>query len=189
MILCLLEFSYSDSYKNDIYRYVVMFKFGQIAFDVILSHVIRDKLLIAPLLVLIQMSEILVTIGARDFVEFTLSFLVKISLIVVQRLFIYPFIHTILTLLPRWNLLARHSFGRKALTRKEKKQREARWKKVNENIELQTEGVEPLVDSITIYSVEKTGGILLPFMCLFLMLLYRETEIAMNYNINQHELL
>ncbi len=189
MILCLLEFSYSDSYKNDIYRFVVMFKFVQIAFDVVLSHLIRDKLLIAPLLVLMQMSEILVTIGARDFVEFTLSFLVKISLIVIQRLFIYPFIHTILTLLPRWNMLVRHSFGKKGLTRQEKKQREARWKKINENIELQTEGVEPLVDSITIYSVEKTGGILIPFMCLFLMLVYRETEIAMNYNINQHELL
>ena len=30
---------------------------------------------------------------------------------------------------------------------------------------------------------------MLPFMCLLLMLLYNETEMAMSYNINQYELL
>ena len=189
VMLCIWEFSYSDTYKNDIYRFVVIFKVSHILFDVIISQVIKDKLLVAPLLVTIQMTEILVTIGARDFIEFTLSFLVEVSLVVFQRLFLYPLIKTMSTLWPRWKMLASQTFGRKGITRQEKKELEFRWKKVNEDIELQSEGVEPLLHSISIYSIEKTGGILVPFLLLFLMLIYRETEVAMNYNINQHELL
>lgn len=189
MLMCALEFSYSDIFKKDIYRYIVLFRICSLGVDVFLSFAIKEKLLTAPLLVLIQMTELLITIGARDFVEFTLSFLVKVTLMVVQRLFLYPMMKTISTLWPRWKMLAAQAFGSRGLTRQQTKEREAMWRKVNEDIELRTEGVEPLLDSISIYSIEKTGSILVPFMCLLLMLIYRETEIAMNYNINQHELL
>jgi len=148
-----------------------------------------DRLLAAPFLVSIQMAELLITIGARNFVEFTLSFLVEVALSVVQRLFLYPLIKTVMTLWPRWKLLAIQAFGSKGLTRQEKQEQELRWKKVNEDIELISEGVEPLLDSLSIYSVDKTGGIMLPFMCLLLMLLYNESEMAVKYNINKFELL
>jgi hypothetical protein len=145
--------------------------------DLVTSHIMGDRLLAAPLLVSIQMAEMLVTIGARSFVEFSLCFLVEISMIVFQRLFLYPLIRTILTLLPRWRLLAIQAFGSKGLTRQDQQERELRWKKVNEDIELRSEGVEPLLDSLSLYSVEKTGSILFPVMCLLLMLLYKESEI------------
>ena len=188
-MMCLWEFSYSDIFRNHIYRFKILFQLCQMLLDLAISHIMGDRLLAAPLLVSIQMAELLVTVGARNFVEFTLSFLVEISLSIVQRLFLYPLIKTIMTLWPRWKLLATQSFGKKGLTRQEKQEREARWKKVNEDIDLRSEGVEPLLDSLAIYSIEKTGSIMLPFMCLLMMLLYKETEIAMSYNINQHELL
>ena len=147
------------AFRNNIYRYKVLFQLCQMLLDLLISHIMGDRLLAAPLLVSIQMAELLVTIGARNFVEFTMSFLVEIALLVVQRLFLYPLIKTILTLWPRWKLLASQAFGGKGLTRQEKQEREARWKKVNEDIELRSEGVEPLLDSLSIYSVEKTGVI------------------------------
>lgn len=189
LLMCLWEFSYSDVFRNHIYRFKIIFQLCQMILDLVISHIMGDRLLAAPFLVSIQMCELLITIGARNFVEFTLSFLVEVALSVVQRLFLYPLIKHIMTLWPRWKLLVTHALGNKGLTREEKKEQEQLWKKVNEDIELRSEGVEPLLDSLSIYSVDKTGGIMLPFMCLLLMLLYNETEMAMSYNINQYELL
>ncbi|KAL7555003.1 hypothetical protein ACHAWF_018580 [Thalassiosira exigua] len=189
ILMCVWEFSYSDVFRNNIYRFKVLFQLCQVLMDLVVTQIMGDRLLAAPLLVSIQMAELLVTLGARNFVEFTLSFLVEISLSVVQRLFLYPLIKTVLTLYPRWMLLASQTFGRKGLTRQEKQDQESKWKKVNEDIQLRSEGVEPLLDSLSIYSVEKCGSILLPFMCFFLMLVYTETEMAYKYNINQPELL
>eukprot|EP00804_Cyclotella_cryptica_P031375 CCRYP_012196-RE/>CCRYP_012196-RE protein AED:0.02 eAED:0.02 QI:303/0.85/0.87/1/0.71/0.62/8/63/3730 len=189
MMLCFIEFSYSDSFKNHIYRFVVLFRFCSFSFDVLMSNVIKEKLLIAPLMVLIQMIEVLITIGARDFVEFAMSFFIKNAMLVALRLFLYPLIQTIRTVLPRWRMLAHQTFFEKGLTRQQKRDRETLWKKVNEDIELRSEGVEPLLDAVSVYSIEKAVSITVPFMCLLLMYLYPETEIAMNYGINQHELL
>ena len=189
LLMCLLEFSYSDIFRNHIYRFKVLFQMCQMLLDLVISHIMGDRLLAAPFLVSIQMAELLITIGARNFVEFTLSFLVEVALSVVQRLFLYPLIKTVMTLWPRWKLLAIQAFGSKGLTRQEKQEQELRWKKVNEDIELRSEGVEPLLASLSIYSVDKTGGIMLPFMCLLLMLLYNECEMAVKYNINKFELL
>ena len=189
ILMCLWEFSYSDDFRNNIYRFKVVFQLCQMMLDLVTSHIMGDRLLAAPLLVSIQMAEMLVTIGARNFVEFTLCFLVEISMIVFQRLFLYPLIRTILTLLPRWRLLAIQAFGSKGLTRQDQQERELRWKKVNEDIELRSEGVEPLLDSLSLFSIEKTGSILFPVMCLLLMLLYKESEMAKSYDINQQELM
>jgi hypothetical protein len=86
-------------------------------------------------------------------------------------------------------LLAIQAFRSKGLTRQDQQERELRWKKVNEDIELRSEGIEPLLDSLSLYSVKKTGSILFPFMFFMLMLLYTESEMAKTYNINQQELL
>ena len=96
------------------------------------------------------MAELLVTIGARNFVEFTLCFLVEVALLVVQRLFLYPLIHRILILSPRWKLLASEALRLNGVSQEEKQQGELAWKKVNEDIEFRSESVEPLLFSLSI---------------------------------------
>ncbi|KAL3768820.1 hypothetical protein ACHAWU_006921, partial [Discostella pseudostelligera] len=189
MLLCLWEFSYSAAFRNNIYVFKVVFQLCQVVLDVAVSFIMGDRLLAAPILVSIQMSELLVTIGARNFVEFTLCFLVQVALLVVQRLFLYPLVHRILILLPRWKILASEALRLDGVTRQDKQLRELTWKKVNENIELRSEGVEPLLHSLSLYSVEKTGVMLLPFMHFLLALFYTQSEMANNYDINQQELL
>ena len=188
-MLCFLEFSYSEHFKNQIYSFVVLFRICSFCFDLVMSNMVQEKLLMAPLMVLIQMTEMLITIGARDFLEFSLAFFIKVAMLIVLRLLIYPLMKTIGTLWPRWRMLIDQSISSKGLTRQQKRDREARWKKINEDIELRTEGVEPLLDAISIYSIDKVGNMMVPFMCLMLMYLYPETEIAHQYGINQHELL
>jgi hypothetical protein len=189
IMMCLWEFSYSDDFRNNIFRFKVLFQLLQVLLELVASHVMGDRLLAAPLLVSIQMAELLVTMGARNFVEFTLCYLVEVSMMVFQRLFLNPLIKTIMTLWPRWRLMAIQALGSKGLTRQEQQERELRWKKVNEDIELRSEGVEPLLDSLSLYSVEKTGSILFPFMCFLVMFLYTESEMAKSYDINRQELL
>ena len=188
-MLCFLEFSYSEHFKNRIYSFVVLFRICAFCFDLVMSNMIQEKLLMAPLMVLIQMTEMLITIGARDFLEFSLAFFIKVAMLIILRLVIYPLMKTIGTLWPRWRMLLDQAISSKGLTRQQKKDREATWKKINEEIELRTEGVEPLLDAISIYSIDKIGNMMVPFMCLMLMYLYPETEIASQYGINQHELL
>ena len=189
ILMCVWEFSYSEMFKNNLFRFKVLFQMMQILLDLILTSIMGDRLLAAPLLVSIQMAEMLITCGAHNFVDFTLVFLLEVALNVFQRLLLYPLIKTITVLWPRWKILISRAFNSRGLTIEAKKQRELEFKRVNEDIELRTEGIEPLLDSLSIYSMEKTGGMLLPFMCLLLILLYRESEMASRYNINQHDLL
>ncbi|KAK1733572.1 IPT/TIG domain-containing protein [Skeletonema marinoi] len=189
ILMCVWEFSYSETFKNNLFRFKVLFQMMQILLDLILSSIMGDRLLAAPLLVSIQMAEMLITCGAHNFVDFTLVFLLEVALNVFQRLLLYPLLKTITVLWPRWKILVSRAVNNRGLTIEAKKQRELEFKSVNEEIELRTEGIEPLLDSLSIYSMEKTGGMLLPFMCLLLILLYRETEMASRYNINQHDLL
>ena len=189
ILMCVWEFSYSETFKNNLFRFKVLFQMMQILLDLLLSSIMGDRLLAAPILVSIQMAEMLITCGAHNFVDFTLVFLLEVALNVFQRLLLYPLIKTITVLRPRWKILISRAVNNRGLTIEAKKQRERALQKVNEEIELRTEGIEPLLDSLSIYSMEKTGGMLLPFMCLLLILLYRETEMASRYNINQHDLL
>lgn len=189
ILMCVWEFSYSEMFKNNLFRFKVLFQMMQILLDLLLSFIMGDRLLAAPLLVSIQMAEMLITCGAHNFVDFTLVFLLEVALNVFQRLLLYPLIKTTTVLWPRWKILVSKAVNNRGLTIEAKKQREMALKSVNEEIEFRTEGIEPLLDSLSIYSMEKTGGMLLPFMCLLLILLYRETEMASRYNINQHDLL
>ncbi len=189
VLLCLWEFSYSATFRNNIYLFKLVFQLCQVLLDLAVSFIMRDRLLAAPILVSIQMAELLVTIGARNFVEFTLCFLVEVALLVFQRLFIYPLVHRITILLPRWKLLASEALRHIGVSREEKQLGELAWKKVNEDIEFRSEGVEPLLFSLSLYTIEKTGVMLLPFMHFLLVLLYTESEMAKSYNINQQELL
>lgn len=44
--------------------------------------------------------------------------------------------------------------SRRRMTREDKAKEEMHWRKINEDIELEREGVEPLLDSYFVYSTE-----------------------------------
>ncbi|CAN0070535.1 unnamed protein product, partial [Heterosigma akashiwo] len=62
------------------------------------------------------------------------------------------------------------------------------WRRINEEIELESEGVEPLLDSYAVYANEVTALFLMPFVNVFLMVWGTETEIPDNYGIRENEM-
>lgn len=58
-------------------------------------------------------------------------------------------------LYPRWRMMWKRRFSsRRRMTREDKAKEEMAWRKINEDIELEREGVEPLLDSYFVYSTE-----------------------------------
>ena len=55
------------------------------------------------------------------------------------------------------------------MTREEKAAEELEWRRINEEIELSAEGVEPLLGAYSGYSVEVTAMLIFPFLNMFMM--------------------
>lgn len=51
-------------------------------------------------------------------------------------------------------MLRRRFSSRRRMTREDKAKEEMAWRKINEDIELEKEGVEPLLDSYFVYATE-----------------------------------
>ena len=79
-------------------------------------------------------------------------------------------VDTVTTLIPRWKMLFRRKFqARRRMTREEKAAEELEWRRINEEIELSAEGVEPLLGAYSGYSVEVTAMLIFPFLNMFMM--------------------
>mmetsp|Transcript_751 Transcript_751/g.1598 ORF Transcript_751/g.1598 Transcript_751/m.1598 type:complete len:1761 (+) Transcript_751:28-5310(+) len=188
-LLVIWEFSYSALFEDNVYVFIMVFKTIQMIMDVFMGDMLREHLMNAPLVVVIEVSEILVTMGASDFMDFTFSYFVELSVMIIERLYLDPALKTGWKLLPRWKMIFRRKFAkRKRLTRAQKQAEELEWRRINEEIELESEGIEPLLDSYGVYSVEITGGILSPFINYFLIMYFNETQMPVNYGIRQNEM-
>ncbi|CAM9147362.1 unnamed protein product, partial [Choristocarpus tenellus] len=66
-LLCIWEFSYSSTFSTYVYQFIVGFKIAQMVMDLIMEGLLREHLLVSPLLVSIGITEALVTMGADDF--------------------------------------------------------------------------------------------------------------------------
>ena len=76
-------------------------------------------------------------------------------------------------------MILHRKFGqRRRMTREEKAKEEMEWRRINEEIELESEGVEPLMESYSVYSCEVTGLFLGVFMNLFLIAFEVETQVS-----------
>ena len=72
MLLIIWEFSYSAIFEEWVYEIIVMFKVAQIFNDMILAEMLRENLLVAPLIIAIGVTEIMGTLPATLWI---LSFL------------------------------------------------------------------------------------------------------------------
>ena len=85
----------------------------------------------------------------------------------------------------RWKMMFRRKFqARRRMTREEKAAEELEWRRINEEIELSAEGVEPLLGAYSGYSVEVTAMLIFPFLNMFMMWFPMETQITSKYGIS-----
>merc|ERR1712023_376957 len=131
----------------------------------------------------------LVTLGASDFMDFTMSYFVELAVMILERLYLDPVMKETAKPWPRWKMMIKRRFAKKRrMTREQKAKEEAEWRRINEEIELESEGVEPLLDSYSVYSNEATALVLFPFVNLFLLWYFEETQIPVNYGIKKGDL-
>ena len=124
------------------------------------------------------------TMGAASFVEFTVSFMIDLSITTIDRLYLGPGISWITMLWPRWRMMLRRKFkSRRRMTREDKAKEELEWRRINEEIELANEGVEPLLDAYSGYSEQVTATLIGPAINLFMMYFPEELQITERYNI------
>ena len=60
-------------------------------------------------------------------------------------------------------MLSRRFSKKRHMTREQRAREEAEWKRINEEIALESEGVEPLIDSFTVYANETIVSVLYKF--------------------------
>ena len=125
-LLVVWEFSYSAEFEDNVYFYIVVFKFVQIIMDQVLAAYMREQLLITPLMVVIGISEMLVTLGASDFMDFTMSYFVELAVMILERLYLDPLMKETAKLWPRWKMMIKRRFAKKRRMTRRKRQRKRR---------------------------------------------------------------
>lgn len=189
LLLVFWEFTYSPLFGRSLHFYIILMKTLQISMEMLLMKILKEKLLCIPLLVLVGLTEMFIAMAASNFIEFIITYFVHIALSVVHKIYIDPILKGIQSLFPRW----KHSIAQKLYTRrkssvKAKKEEEDRKKKIDEEIELRNEGVDPLIDALTQSSIHMITRFLSPCAFLLIRLFNNFSDIATNYGINNHEL-
>jgi hypothetical protein len=128
--------------------------------------------------------------GANNFAQFILSFFSRELLMIFEHLYYMPIINQYQTIWPRLQMIFRRKVrGNKRMTRDQKAKEELEWRKINEEIEIASEGIEPMLDNFIDYTVSTTGNFLTPIAYSVLLLFYKESQIAYLYNIQQHNMI
>lgn len=192
--LCLMvqmEFSYSSAFGDNVYVFILIFKILYLLIEVfILSVICPDNLHWAPMSAAISTISGLTTMGAPTFTAFLLSFFVDHFLSIIEFIYWSPFISETMSLWPRWEMMLRRRFrGNKRLTRDEKAKEELEWRKINEQIELESEGIEPVLGSLADYAIDTTGLIISPLTYVCLQLFYYTNQIAPLYAILTNQII
>ena len=97
----LLEFSYWPIFSQQVYSFIVGMYFLDIFIAMGLESMLCESLLIAPIDVCINVIENTMTMGAASFVDFMVSFMVGLSITMIDRLYLGPAVDTVTTLIPR----------------------------------------------------------------------------------------
>lgn len=192
--LAVLEFSFSGIYADNQYLSIVTFKLFNMFLELMLNELIRENLLVSPVMVLSVIIELLITLGAVDFTDFVVAYYVELSLGVAERLFIDPLIKSMQAYGPLYGMNCKRMCRRNRAirTRAERKADEEQYRSALETVYRETESVEPILDSYLTYSNNLAGLLLSPAIQVFLLITdttgIRVTQIPELYEIRSTDL-
>merc|ERR1711937_600971 len=156
----------------------------------VLASLLRENLLIAPILVTIEITEIMITMGAENLTSFLLCYFLELLVLILERLYLDPGMKLAAKLMPKWRMMFKRRFQKKRhMTREQRAREEAEWKRINEEIALESEGIEPLLDSYGVYANETCAQIITPFINVHLIVFGPYTNIPKFYGIKSKDLL
>eukprot|EP01028_Stygiella_incarcerata_P012308 TRINITY_DN749_c0_g2_i1.p1 TRINITY_DN749_c0_g2~~TRINITY_DN749_c0_g2_i1.p1 ORF type:complete len:2498 (+),score=510.24 TRINITY_DN749_c0_g2_i1:515-7495(+) len=131
-LLIIIEFSYSKTFGQNIYYFIVALKILQMFHERALYTGLFEALLVVPYGIAYTMTEFTVTLGAEDFVDFIIGFFIDLMLAVVLRVYFDPWLG---------NFQAKFPGYLKLVKRKLKKLREKlRGKSSDQTTRVQSDG-------------------------------------------------
>lgn len=189
-MLVFWEFSYSPSFTNNIYGYLVLFKILRAIMELVLEHFLHEKLLVMPFAVVLSASESMMAMGSADFIGFTMFYFVNLTLVMIEHLYTAPLLRRSRALWPKWRLsLQRRMRKRRRRTREQKALEEAEWQRVCEKIDSQASGVEAVLEGVAGYSVVFTELFIAPILLAFQAFFSDDTQMPALYGVRQTDLL
>lgn len=76
-----LEFSYTNTFQNNIYAFLIMFMLMDIALENILVRVVMSEaILVSPILGSFSVIEFIMSMGANNFENFLISYFIETGL-------------------------------------------------------------------------------------------------------------
>merc|ERR1711937_339865 len=156
----------------------------------VLASLLRENLLIAPILVTIEITEIMITMGAENLTSFLLCYFLELLVLILERLYLDPGMKLAAKLMPKWRMMFKRRFQKKRhMTREQRAREEAEWKRINEEIALESEGIEPLLDSYGVYANETCAQIITPLINIHMFVFGQYTQIPKFYGIKSKDLI
>jgi hypothetical protein len=187
-----MMFSYSSLFGGPaINIFIIMVPFIYMFFQFLfIEPLLREQMACLGNYSAISIISSMTTMGASNFVSFVVSYIQGMFLTYFDRMYQNPFIAQIMSLTPMWIMqFKRYLRGNKRMTRDEKAKEELEWRRINEEIELESEGIEPLLGAYADY----TGDAITLFMqgVIYYQLdtFYFLDSIANNYNIGKNQTL
>jgi hypothetical protein len=190
-LVVVLEFSYSSTFSKYVIEFLIALKVVQILVSLLLEDVLKDALLVAPLIVCIQITQMTVAMSAKTFLDFVSCYIVELGMMLLERIIITPIIYHVRLMWPKWRLMWRRRMmgsARRKMTRDDRAREAAEWKKVNELIALESEGVEPLLGAFATYVNNSQALVMAPYINLFLIAYNKVTKIPGYFGIRETDL-
>ena len=202
ILVVIVEISFHPDFGEYIWTAILLLKILAMVLEAVVDDILKEHLLICPIMTSYSLICGLVTFGADDFADFLLSYLVEFCFILVERVYVDPGTKEIMET-SRTMLAHVSRFIRKKLNIKKKSKLEievfvldeegkAQLKKRDVE-ELQasegSETVEPIVDAYTGYANETLALFYQPILVGIFLIWFRDpVYIADEYGINQTEM-
>ncbi|KAF0700134.1 Aste57867_9322 [Aphanomyces stellatus] len=188
-LLFVFEFSYSATFTSNCFNYLLLYKVVEHVYDNVFDAFVGEALLSTPLSVVVGMTEGLITMSAPDFFGFVMGFIMMQAMMMLDRLFLGPFLAWCSAMMPKWKMQFHRMFRKKRRrTRDQKAAEEAEWRKVCHEIEEKANGIEAILDSFAGYAGETAALYASPLAMAFLYLFAPETQIPALYSILETDL-
>jgi hypothetical protein len=186
-LLLVVEFSYSSIFGDHIWTCLICLKIIQMFFEQLLCSYIKDVLLLCPLMVGLEMTEFVVTMGADGFIDFLMSYCVELILVLVERVYMDPALKAIGSIFPYIAVFCKRLYidirqkivDPEGLDDKEE---------VPDPEEPEENVIEDLIDAFQVYANETTAVCMAPYLILWMLIFSKELQLVDTYGIRDSDL-
>jgi hypothetical protein len=186
-LLLVVEFSYSSIFGEQIWLCLCCLKVIQMLFEQMLCNYIKDVLLLCPLMVGLEMTQFVVTMGADGFIDFLMSYCVELVLVLAERVYMDPAIKSVTSVFPyiqvfflrRYVDLRQKILDPEGLEDKEE---------IPDPEEPEENVIEDLIDAFQVYANETTACCMAPVLIVWMLVFSKELNLVNTYGIRDSDL-